>query len=61
MPTPSAIHLRQSKYASDLLLRANMSQSKPSDTPMCVSSKLFFNDSPLFDQPSLYRSILGAL
>ena len=61
MHTPYAIHLCQSKYASDLLLHANMSQSKPSDTPMCLSSKLFFNDSPLFYQPSLYRNILGAL
>ena len=38
-----------------------MKAAKSSDTPMCLSSKLAHNDSLPFDQPSLYRSIIGGL
>ena len=31
--TPSSLHLSQSKYVADLLLKTNMENSKPSPTP----------------------------
>ena len=59
--TPYVLHLRQTKYASNLLQKTNMSNAKPSSTPMHLGKKLSWNDSPLFSQPSLYRSTIGAL
>ncbi|XP_028103199.1 uncharacterized protein LOC114302382 [Camellia sinensis] len=53
--------LSQSKYASDILLKAGMTSCKPCPTPM--SMKLV--DTPaanlLFHQPQLYRSLVGVL
>lgn len=38
-----------------------MHSAKPSPTPMTPSSNLSNNDSALFDNPHLYRSVIGAL
>lgn len=38
-----------------------MYKAKPCPTLMCIGNKLFLNDSPLFDQPSICRSAIGAL
>ena len=38
-----------------------MAAAKPSSTPMCLSNKLSLNDSELFVDPSMYRSIIGDL
>ncbi|XP_031269062.1 uncharacterized protein LOC116127554 [Pistacia vera] len=38
-----------------------MRDANPCSTPMVVGTKLFARVSPLFDQPSLYRSTIGAL
>ena len=51
--TPSILHLYQTKYASDLLQKTNMSNAKLSFTPMHLGNKLSLNDSPFFSQPSL--------
>ena len=59
--TPSVLHLFQTKYDSNLLQKTNMSNVKPSSTPMHLGNKLSLNDSPCFSQPSLYRSTIGAL
>ena len=59
--THSLLHLRQTKYASDLLHKTNMINAKPCSTPMASTHKLSLNDSPPFPQPSLYRSTIGAL
>ena len=41
--------------------KTNMSNAKPSSTPMHLGNKLPLNDSPLFSQPSLCHSTIGAL
>ena len=55
------ILLTQSKYISDLLKKANMAYAKSCPTPMCSSNKLARDKGHLFDQPSLYRSLIGGL
>jgi Reverse transcriptase (RNA-dependent DNA polymerase) len=55
------LHLNQTKYLHDLLTRTNMNTVKPSPTPMSPNTTLSHEDSPLFDNPHLYRSIVGAL
>ncbi|XP_031253031.1 secreted RxLR effector protein 161-like [Pistacia vera] len=57
----AVFHLKQSKYASDLLLKTKMLEANACSTPMALGTKLFPNDSPPFDHPSLYRSTIGAL
>lgn len=59
--TDHSIVLTQSKYAKEILLRANLDKSNSTPTPSCSSLKLAKFDSDLFDKPSLYRSIVGAL
>ena len=59
--TSSQLHLSQSKYAADLLLRTNMAHSKPCSIRMILNNNLSLIDSAAFDQPSLYRSTVGAL
>jgi Reverse transcriptase (RNA-dependent DNA polymerase)/gag-polypeptide of LTR copia-type/GAG-pre-integrase domain len=59
--TPSGLHLSQTKYIKDLLLRANMHNSKPCYSPMDSHLTLSKFDTPLMDNPSLYRMIVGAL
>lgn len=55
------IKLSQSKYVKELLQRTNLSDYRSSPTPSCPSVKLSQQDSPPFEQPSLFRSIVGAL
>jgi hypothetical protein len=57
----SDMHLSQTKYVHNLLVRTNMHKSKPCTTPMTTSSSLSMHDSPSFDDPHLYRSVVGAL
>ena len=59
--TPLGLHLSQAKYAADLLHKTNMAAAKPCSTPMCLSNNLSLSDSEPFSQPSVYRSIIGAL
>ena len=60
--TPSGcIHLSQQKYIHDLLTKAGMASAKPMPTPMLSSLKLSAHGSAKFDDPSLYRSVVGAL
>lgn len=56
-----SITLTQSKYAKEILLKANLASCKPFFIALCSSDKLSFADSPAFEHPSLYRSIIGAL
>lgn len=59
--TNQCISLTQSKYARELIAKAHLQNCKPSPTPLCPSHKLSCNDSSSFDNPSLYRSIIGGL
>ncbi|XP_021989264.1 uncharacterized mitochondrial protein AtMg00810-like [Helianthus annuus] len=55
------IFLSQAQYAKDIIARASMSACKPCTTPVDLSSKLSDTDGPLFSDPTLYRSLVGAL
>ena len=45
----------------DPLYKANMLNVKSNPTPMCQGTKIHLADSDLFEQPTLYWSIIGAL
>ena len=57
----NGIFLSQHKYVLDLLKNANMLQANPCSTPMSTGKKLSKDDSPPFEQPTVYRSIVGGL
>ena len=56
-----SLFLSQSKYFGDLLERANMGEAKGIATPMTSGLKLSKHGSNYFQDPTLYRSIVGAL
>ena len=58
--TPDGLFISQLKYARDILTRAQLLDSKPVHTPMVVSQHLTVAGSP-FSNPTLYRSLVGAL
>lgn len=55
------LFLSQTKYVRDLLAKANMLDAKPLNTPMVSSAKLSKHGTDLLEDPSFYRSIVGAL
>ncbi|KAJ4744580.1 polyprotein [Rhynchospora pubera] len=55
------MHLTQTKYLLDLLTRLNMINAKPCATPMASGAVLSMDDAVLFDDPHLFRSVVGAL
>ncbi|KAJ0647711.1 putative RNA-directed DNA polymerase [Helianthus annuus] len=55
------LFLSQQQYAKEILARANMSACKPCNTPVDLSSKLSASDGPPVSDPTLYRSLAGAL
>ena len=57
---PDGFFLSQVKYATDILARAQLLDSKPVTTPMIVSQRLSSEGTP-FANPTLYRSLVGAL
>ena len=57
----SGVHLTQTKYIHDLLVKTKMDQAKPTSTSMCSNQKLALLDSKSFDDPTVYRSTIGAL
>ncbi|KAJ9539546.1 hypothetical protein OSB04_032279 [Centaurea solstitialis] len=58
--TDDGLFLSQEKYAHDILLRAKLHESKPVTTPMVVGQHLSLSGDR-FDEPTLYRSLVGAL
>jgi hypothetical protein len=59
--TPEGLILSQQRYILDLLKKSNMSEAKPIKTPMSTAHTLsLLSGDPLLD-PSLYRSLVGAL
>ncbi|XP_058071025.1 uncharacterized mitochondrial protein AtMg00810-like [Magnolia sinica] len=59
-PTTDGLFISQLKYARDILMRAQLLDSKPVHTPMVVFQNLS-SYGPLFSDPTLYRSLVGAL
>ncbi|GJT55447.1 ribonuclease H-like domain-containing protein [Tanacetum coccineum] len=58
--TPTGMFLSQSKYAIEILERANMLKCNPCKTPVDTEKKLG-PDGLLVTDPTLYRSLAGAL
>ena len=54
-------HLSQGKYVTDLLERAKMLNPKSMPTPMIIGALLSAQLGNLMQDPTLYRSIVGAL
>ncbi|XP_072058230.1 uncharacterized mitochondrial protein AtMg00810-like [Arachis hypogaea] len=55
------LHISQVKYILDLLRRASLSRSKPVSTPMLSSLKLISDRSEPYENPTLYRFLVGGL
>jgi hypothetical protein len=59
--TPTSLHLSQKQYLLDVLSRAGMRDCHPVSTPIDTHSKLSATAGSLFPDPTLYRSLAGAL
>ena len=57
----AGLFLSQHKYAIEILDKAYMSQCKPAPTPITTSSKLGADAGSPHDDPTLNRSLAGAL
>ena len=55
------LFLSQKKYTKEIIVRAGMSSCKPCLTPVDTKPKLSATDSCPFEDPTLYRSLAGAL
>ncbi|XP_021713486.1 uncharacterized protein LOC110681645 [Chenopodium quinoa] len=53
--------LSQEKHAQEILERAGIASCKPAATPVDTKSKLSAGAGPPFRDPTLYRSLAGAL
>ncbi|KAI3500548.1 hypothetical protein L1887_36372 [Cichorium endivia] len=58
--TDDGLFLTQAKYAHDILTRAGLLESKPTSTPLSPSDQLL-TIGDQFSDPTLYRSLVGAL
>ena len=56
-----SILLTQSKYIRDLLQKTKMAEAQPIASPMVFGCKLTKTGAYLFSDPTLYRSVVGAL
>ncbi|XP_071688845.1 uncharacterized mitochondrial protein AtMg00810-like [Rutidosis leptorrhynchoides] len=59
--TPTGLFLNQSKYAKEILERADTYSCKPANTLVDVKSKLSSHAGNVYNNPTLYRSLVGAL
>jgi len=57
----SGLHLCQQRYIIDLLTPTNMQLAKPVSSPMLATSTLSQFDGISLSDPTLYRSMVGAL
>ena len=57
----SQVYLTQSKYALDLLCRTKFQDVKPLSSPVAHGKRLSVHDVDILDDPSEYRSVVGAL
>ncbi|CAH9134798.1 unnamed protein product [Cuscuta epithymum] len=58
---PERLVLSQQKYATKILHRAGMASCNSSSTPVDTRAKLSADDGPPVPNPTLYRSLAGAL
>lgn len=58
---PGGMLMSQRKYISDILRKTNMTKANPISSPMFASTKISKFDSPSFDNPTLFRSVVGSL
>ncbi|XP_022017588.1 uncharacterized mitochondrial protein AtMg00810-like [Helianthus annuus] len=59
--TANAMFLSQQSYAKDIIARAGMQSCNSVATPVDTKPKLSTTSSSPFDNPTLYRSLVGAL
>uniref|UniRef100_A0A2N9GEN7 Reverse transcriptase Ty1/copia-type domain-containing protein n=1 Tax=Fagus sylvatica TaxID=28930 RepID=A0A2N9GEN7_FAGSY len=59
--TSDALHVTQSKYASDLLIKHHMVDSKPAKTPCSPNTRLSMHEGDLLSDPHGYRSLVRVL
>jgi len=59
--TPDGSLLSQKRYILDILRRTNMVAAKPVSSPMSTATNLSAFEGAFFDDPTLYRSTVGAL
>ncbi|PKI78139.1 hypothetical protein CRG98_001467 [Punica granatum] len=57
----TGLHLTQAKYIHDILSRGSMLDCKPISSPVTSGARLSLHDGDPFDNPSLYRSVVGSL
>jgi histone deacetylase 1/2 len=57
----SGLSLSQKRYIHDLLIRTDMLHCKPLRTPMSSTCKLSLSDGEPMEDPSSWRSVVGAL
>ena len=57
----SSLHLSQARYICHLLQRAGLSESKSMTSPMAAGPVLSIDDGTRLEDPTLYRSLVGAL
>ncbi|CAN6726700.1 unnamed protein product [Malus baccata var. baccata] len=59
--TAHGLCLSQSKYILDLLTKTEMLESKSCETPCLPYNRLLKDDGAPYNNPTLYRSVVGAL
>ncbi|XP_052114160.1 uncharacterized mitochondrial protein AtMg00810-like [Arachis duranensis] len=59
--TDDSIYLSQAKYASDLLARAGITDSRTESTPLEANVRFTPMDGTILDNPTLYRQLVGGL
>ncbi|KAG6752130.1 hypothetical protein POTOM_044349 [Populus tomentosa] len=57
----TGLYQTQRRYIADLLTKSKMDGAKPCSTLMSTSVTLTVTDTEAFDDPTLYRSIVGGL
>ncbi|PKI70974.1 hypothetical protein CRG98_008555 [Punica granatum] len=57
----AGLYLTQSKYIHDILTRTSMLECKPISSPVNTGPRLSIRDGSSFEDPSLYRSVVGSL
>ncbi|GFS46627.1 hypothetical protein Acr_00g0103390 [Actinidia rufa] len=59
--SPKGYLLSQTKYITDILHRANLTDGKTVDTPLELHVKFSATDGVLLEDPTLYRELVGCL